>query len=108
MTLRNTTYHWGALSQLFHWVIVALLIAQVTLALLAADLPASVRKLTLLARHKSIGITILVLVVLRLAWRLSNPTPELPPTLKPYERKLAQLTHALLYALLVACPSPAG
>ena len=104
MALRNTTYRWGALSQLFHWLIVALLITQVTLAFMADDLPAGARKLTLLARHKSVGITILMLVILRLLWRLANPTPELPPTLKPYERKLAQVTHALLYALLIAMP----
>ena len=104
MAVRNTTWRWGALSQLFHWLIVALLIAQVTLALMAEDLPASARKLSLLARHKSVGITILMLVVLRLLWRLANPTPDLPPTLRPYERKLARATHALLYALLIAMP----
>ena len=104
MALRNTTYRWGALSQLFHWLIVALLITQVTLAFMADDLPAGARKLTLLARHKSVGITILTLVILRLLWRLANPTPELPPTLKPYERRLAQATHALLYVLLIAMP----
>jgi cytochrome b561 len=40
----------------------------------------------------------------RLAWRWSNPTPTLPDTLKPYERTLARLTHALLYVLLFAVP----
>jgi cytochrome b561 len=103
MALRNTTYHWGALSQLFHWLIVALLIAQVTLAIWADEQPAA-RRLRTLAWHKSVGITILTLVALRLAWRLANPTPDLPPTLKPYERKLARVTHALLYALLIAMP----
>jgi cytochrome b561 len=104
MALRNTTYHWGAVAQFFHWLIVGLLIVQVTLALMADDLPAGVRKLTLLARHKSTGITILMLVILRLSWRSLNPTPDLPPTLKPYERKLAHINHALLYLLLVAMP----
>ncbi|HWZ62210.1 MAG TPA: cytochrome b [Steroidobacteraceae bacterium] len=104
MTLRNTTLRWGALAQLFHWLIVVLLIVQVTLAEMADDLPNGVRKLSLLARHKSVGITILALVILRLAWRSLNPHPPLPDNLKPYERKLAHFSHVALYLLLFAIP----
>ncbi|MBV8146448.1 MAG: cytochrome b [Gammaproteobacteria bacterium] len=104
MALRNTHHRWGVLSQTFHWLIVALLILQVTLASLADDLPPGARKLGLLARHKSVGITILMLVILRLLWRSLNLTPLLPTTLKPYERVLARWTHGLLYALLFAMP----
>jgi cytochrome b561 len=104
MAMRNTTQRWGAVSQLLHWLIVALLIVQVTLAEMADELPVGMKKLTLLARHKSFGITILGLALLRLAWRLYNPTPLLPGTLKPYERALARLTHVGLYVLLFAMP----
>lgn len=104
MTLRNTSHRWGVLSQLFHWLIVALIVLQVTLATLADDLPLGAKKLALLARHKSVGITILMLVILRLLWRSLNLTPLLPTTLKPYERLLARSTHAALYLLLFAMP----
>jgi cytochrome b561 len=104
MTIRNTTTRWGHISQFLHWLIVVLLIVHVTLATLADDLPLGMKKLALLARHKSVGITILGLVVLRLLWRWMNPTPELPDTLKPYERVLANMTHAGLYILLFAMP----
>jgi cytochrome b561 len=105
MALRNTILRWGALAQLFHWTIVVLIIVQVTLAELADDLPNGVRKLTLLARHKSVGITILSLVILRLAWRWLNPQhPPLPEYLKPHERALAHFTHGALYVLLFAMP----
>jgi cytochrome b561 len=104
MTLRNTPRRWGAIAQLLHWLIVLFIVAQFTLATLFEQLPAGAKKLTLLSRHKSIGITILMLAVVRLAWRWSNPTPTLPDTLKPYERTLARLTHALLYVLLFAVP----
>jgi cytochrome b561 len=43
-------------------------------------------------------------VILRLLWRSLNATPLLPTTLKPYERLLARLNHALLYVLLFAMP----
>ena len=104
MAIRNTVHRWGAVAQLLHWLIVALIITQFTLATLFDDLPPSARKLALLARHKSVGITILMLAVLRLLWRSTNPTPPLPATLRPWERSLARLTHALLYLLLFAVP----
>ena len=104
MTIRNTTARWGHVSQFLHWLIVVLLIAQVTLASIADDLPLGMKKLAMLARHKSVGITILGLAVLRLLWRWMNPTPALPNTLKPYERVLASLTHAGLYIILFAMP----
>jgi cytochrome b561 len=104
MAIQNTTRRWGAVAQLFHWTIVVLLVVQVTLAFMADDLPNGLRKLTLLARHKSVGITILALVILRLLWRHLNQTPELPEKLKPYERLLARFTHAALYVLLFLMP----
>jgi cytochrome b561 len=104
MPVRNTTSRWGSVAQLFHWVIVALIITQFVLANMAANLPLGMAKLAVLARHKSVGITILGLAILRLVWRWMNPTPALPDTLKPYERTLAKVTHAVLYALLFAMP----
>jgi cytochrome b561 len=104
MTLRNTTSRWGWVSQFLHWLIVVLIIIQVTLASLAEDLPPGVKKLGLLARHKSVGITILALALLRLLWRWGNPTPLLPSTLKPWEHSLARVTHVLLYVILFAMP----
>jgi cytochrome b561 len=104
MTLRNTPGRWGHVSQFLHWLIVALIIVQVTLGNIASDLPVGVKKLAMFARHKSVGITILGLAVLRLLWRWLNPTPALPTTLKPYERTLAGLTHFGLYLLLFAMP----
>jgi cytochrome b561 len=104
MAIQNTKHRWGALSQLFHWTIVVLLIVQVTLAFMAEDLPNGLRKLTLLARHKSVGITILILVILRLIWRQLNQNPDLPGNLKPYERLAARFTHIALYVLLFAMP----
>ena len=104
MGLRNTPHRWGAVAQLLHWLIVVLIIVQFSLAWYADSLPRGSHKVGVLAEHKSFGITILVLAIIRLAWRWLNPTPPLPTTLKPYERVLARLTHALLYALLFAQP----
>jgi cytochrome b561 len=104
MTLRNTPHRWGVVSQFLHWLIVALVIVQVILANIAEDLPIGMKKLAMFARHKSVGLTIFALVVLRLLWRWGNTRPLLPTTLKPYERVLATLTHAGLYIVLFAMP----
>src|SRR5215469_2190936 len=104
MSIRNTRERWGSLAQFLHWLIVALIVLQATLGLTGLLLPLSLEKLAVLARHKSIGITIMGLAVLRLLWRWLNPTPPLPSNLKPHERVLARCTHAALYVLLFAMP----
>jgi len=103
MQVRNTSARWGSVAQFLHWLIVSLIITQVILALTAEELH-GMAKLAMLARHKSVGITILMLAVVRFGWRLVNPTPPLPLTLKPYERFLANFTHAALYVLIFALP----
>jgi cytochrome b561 len=95
---------YNAVAQGFHWVIAALIVTQFTLAWLADDLPLGVHKLALLARHKSFGMTVLMLAVLRLLWRLFNRPPELPAGMSKIEIILAKGTHALFYILLFAMP----
>lgn len=104
-TLRNTMSSWSSVAKLFHWVIVALVITQFVLANQADNLPLGMAKLAVLARHKSVGLTILALAFLRLLWRWSNPVvPVLPSDMRAYERVLAHVTHWGLYLLLFALP----
>jgi len=103
MQLRNSTVRWGSVAQFLHWLIVVLIVIQVALALTAEQLH-GMAKLATLARHKSVGITILMLAVVRLLWRLGNTTPTLPLDLQPYERVLAHFTHIALYVLIFALP----
>jgi cytochrome b561 len=104
MIIRNTTSRWGGVSKTFHWLIVALIITQFVLISLADRLPLGGAKVAMFARHKSVGITILMLAVVRLVWRWLNPIPRIPDTLKPYERALAHFSHVTLYVLLFAMP----
>jgi len=71
---------------------------------LADPLPLGVHKLALLARHKSVGMTILMLAVLRLLWRLWHPAPPLPTDMTRFERIAARGTHVAFYVLLFAMP----
>jgi cytochrome b561 len=104
MTIRNSSNRWGSLSQLLHWLIVVLIAAQVALALTAKELPRGPMVRTLVGYHKSVGITILALAVIRLAWRWMNPVPALPDTIEAHEKALARLTHGALYVILFAMP----
>ena len=87
-----------------HWLIAALIVIQFTLAYLADDLPIGAHKLALLARHKSFGMTVLMLAILRLLWRLGHAPPPLPSGMTPLERRLARGTHMAFYVLLFAMP----
>ena len=105
MQLKNTLTRYGAVAQLFHWVIVVLIITQFVLGIRADGLPQfSNARLQLLATHKSIGITVLGLAVLRLAWRLVNPVPPMPPRTPRWQELAAHISHFLLYALIFITP----
>ena len=103
MQLKNTLTRYGAVAQLFHWLIVVLIITQFVLAKRAEGL-APVAKIGVLATHKSVGITILALALLRLAWRLLNPVPPAPATTPRWQQRAAHASHFLLYALLFITP----
>jgi len=91
-------------AQWLHWIIAALIVVQLALAWVADDLPNGARKLHVLGRHKSFGMTVLMLTIVRLLWRLRHTPPELPAGMKPIERQLARTTHRLFYVLLLAQP----
>ena len=103
MPARNTPGRYGSVAQTLHWLVVALLVIQFTLGKIAENLPLGPDKLGTLARHKSVGITILTLAVLRLAWRSFNPPPPLPP-MPRWQALAAHVSHTALYALLFAMP----
>lgn len=87
----------------FHWIIALLMIVNVGLAWawpLAPD--EAVRPL--INNHKSIGITLLGLVTLRLLWRMTHTPPALPAHHKPWEKRAAHAVHILLYVIMFALP----
>lgn len=104
MTLKNTTDRWGSVSQLLHWTVVVLILIMAYLGLTMGDLPNGPDKINTYALHKSIGLTILALVALRLLWRLYAGTPHPVPGSPRWQERIASLTHAAIYLLLFAIP----
>jgi len=104
MSLHNSDDRWGAVSQGFHWLIVILIVVMAYLGLTMVDLPNTPHKIAVYTLHKSIGISILALVVLRLGWRLYAGRPRELPGIPTWQSRIATTTHALLYLLLFAVP----
>jgi cytochrome b561 len=104
MPFRNTKLAWGSLSKALHWIIVLLIINQWLIIQRAHSLPKGPALISALAWHKSFGITVLLLAVVRLLWRWMNPVPDLSAETRPWERVLAKVSHVLLYVLIFALP----
>jgi len=102
--LRNSSNSWGPVAVGLHWLLAILIIGQFVLGAVAADMPVSPVKFDLFVWHKSLGVTILLLVILRLIWRLTNPVPRLPTGVPARERRLAHTSHYLLYGFTIIVP----
>jgi cytochrome b561 len=87
-----------------HWLVAALIIGNLCFGLYTVDLPLTPQKLRLFSYHKWVGVTILMLAAVRLAWRLRHPPPPLPETMPAWEKRAAHASHALLYVLFFAAP----
>lgn len=101
---RNSPDSWGAVAVGLHWLIAALILTQFVIGSIAEEMKLTPAKLDLFVWHKSIGVTVLLLAALRLAWRLGNPPPVPPAGMPQWERRLAAAAHAVLYALILAVP----
>ena len=102
--LKSDRTHWGDLAKFFHWTIVLLILVQGTLGLIMVDLPKSPRVIPYYTFHKSLGLTILALAVLRLGWRAFDPRPAEAAGMAHWQERAARAGHALLYALLFLVP----
>lgn len=101
---KNPSDRWGPVSQLLHWTIAALIVAVAVIGLWMDTLPRSPRTIEIYALHKSLGLTILALAALRLAWRFYAGAPGTLADLPRWQVRTASLTHAALYAVMFAMP----
>jgi cytochrome b561 len=86
-----------------HWIIAALVIANLLIGLFHEDFSKPVHD-SLMFWHKSFGLTVLILTLARLAWRLGHRPPPFDPVMRPWEVRLATFIHWLFYALLIVIP----
>jgi cytochrome b561 len=92
--------HYGPTAKVFHWLIVALLAIQLPLGWLMPDIHRGMTPGIAMSVHVSVGMTMLLLIVLRLLWRLTHPVaPE--TNLPPWQRVSSELVHWLLYIVVL-------
>lgn len=95
---------WGGVAKLLHWLMAVLIFAQFVLGWAAVGWRLSPAKLNLFVWHKSIGLLLLALVVVRVGWRLFDRRPPWPPSMRASERTAAIAVHGLLYVFMIALP----
>lgn len=110
MALRSTKERWGWMTRALHWTIALAVIGMLAAGLyavhgIAVATPAGDKLFyTVIDIHKSFGLLILLLMVVRLLWRLSERTPQLPLATPSWERLLARCSQILLYVGLFVMP----
>lgn len=94
---------YSTVSLTFHWGIALAVLAQILLITAREAIEGPMSR-ELLGVHKALGVTILVLTVARLLWRIANPPIPLPAGTSNWQRIAARVTHGLFYVLLIAIP----
>ena len=107
MQLRNSERRYGAAAMMLHWLMAFLLSALVVLGLYMTSLPDvgfDTWKIRLILYHKQLGLLALVLVALRLVWRVGNVLPHLVETIPDWQKVAARFVHLCFYALMLTLP----
>ena len=104
MPIRNEAQRWGWVSLGIHWLTVVMVLCLCAVGLLMDELSNSPFKVQVYALHKSFGLTVLGLTVLRLLWRLVAGAPAPVPGMPRWQVLAAGISHAALYVVLLAMP----
>ena len=104
MALSLTSPVYGTVARTLHWLIALAIIGMLALGWTMSSLPFGQEKNVLFQLHKSIGITILLLSLFRLFWRLLHKAPELPAEMPLWEKLAARASHILFYVLIIGMP----
>ena len=101
--LSRTSQRYGRVAMILHWLI-ALLIALNFAAVWVLETMPRPERMQIMNNYKAIGLTVLILSLVRLAWRLTHRYPAPLPSLHGWEKALARLVHALFYVMMIGMP----
>lgn len=102
--LKNTSMEYGSVAKLLHWLIFILIICMLIGGYIMGDITDKALRGTVINLHKQVGLIILLLMLLRLAWALINVKPLLPLSTAFLERLAERFVHWTLYAVLILMP----
>jgi cytochrome b561 len=101
--INSSAQRYSRVAMILHWLIALLIVLNFAAAWISETLPRPER-MQVMANHKSIGLTVLILTVARIVWRLMHRPPAFQRTLQPWERALATAVHSLFYFLMIGMP----
>lgn len=102
--MKNTENSYGTVAKGFHWLLFLMLGFSIIAGNFLASMPKGTEKLQAAGMHKSFGMIILLLILLRLGWRLINVTPDVADGTSATQNRMAHMMHWVLYALMLAQP----
>ena len=97
MKFSNNLTEYGLISKIFHWLSAAVLLIQIPLGFYLVDLDFDEKRLTIESVHVLLGLSIFYLTLLRLIYKLVNPTPPMLTSIFPGQKIIAKLNHFFLY-----------
>lgn len=89
------------IARLLHWIIALLILLNLFLGFFRGALPKDMMAMPI---HKSVGLTVLALTIIRIVWRLTHRPPPLPEAMPRWERLSASAVHLAFYALMLVLP----
>ena len=107
--IRNTATEYGSFIKVIHWLMAAIILTLIMVGIYMADLPRVTEEekqfaMQLYGMHKSFGVVIMLLVVMRVVWLLANPNLPLPAVFNGKERLLVESLKKLLYLMMFLMP----
>ena len=99
----TTNGRYTRLAMFFHWAVALGIVMNVLLVWFVDAMPKTAER-PMINLHKSIGLTVLGLAIMRVLWRWANPPPAMPASYNRWERGLAHGVHVALYVLSFALP----
>jgi len=97
-------FRYGALARLFHWITVIMVISMVPAGIAMTRISGGSLQNTLFDFHRSVGVVLMVLTLVRLAYRLAKPPEPLPSSIALWQRMAAKAAHAFIYIFLIINP----
>ena len=104
MTYGTRTDHYPATSKLLHWLIAICVLTTAPVAIAMVRVSKGPTQDALYSFHKSLGVLILILMILRLINRLAVGAPIADPGIAPWQKTISSIVHTSLYVLLLAMP----
>ena len=96
----SASQSWNGVARGLHWLMAVLILLQGLVGWIAQGMDRAPARVDTMTFHKSLGLTLLLLLLLRLAWRLTHPVPPLPDGTSVLEARLSRLAHYSLYLLM--------